>query len=126
MELRRSDWGREIAPAFDLIVGNPPYVAAAEWQQLQPEVREFEPSGALLAGPDGLAAYRALAPDCARLLAPGGSVALEIGAGQGDAVAGILMRAGLAVDERRRDLAGIERCLVARRPASRHPPQGST
>jgi release factor glutamine methyltransferase len=125
VELRRSDWGREIAPAFDLIVGNPPYVAAAEWQQLQPEVREFEPSGALLAGPDGLAAYRALAPDCARLLAPGGSVALEIGAGQGDAVAGILVRAGLAVDERRRDLAGIERCLVARLPASGHPPYGS-
>jgi release factor glutamine methyltransferase len=124
-ELRRSDWGREIAPAFDLIVGNPPYVAASEWQQLPPEVREFEPSGALLAGPDGLAAYRALAPDCARLLAAEGSVALEIGAGQGDAVAGILVRAGLAVDERRRDLAGIERCLVARLPASGHPPHGS-
>jgi release factor glutamine methyltransferase len=116
VELRQSDWGREIAPAFDLIVGNPPYVAAGEWQMLQPEVREFEPSAALLAGPDGLAAYRALAPDCARLLAPGGSVALEIGAGQGDAVAGILARAGLALEERRRDLAGIERCLVARLP----------
>jgi release factor glutamine methyltransferase len=116
VELRQSDWGREIAPAFDLIVGNPPYIAAGEWQMLQPEVREFEPSAALLAGPDGLAAYRALAPDCARLLAPGGSVALEIGAGQGDAVAGILARAGLALEERRRDLAGIERCLVARLP----------
>ena len=124
VELRQDDWGREIAPAFDLIVANPPYVAACEWEALQPEVREFEPSQALLAGPDGLDAYRALAPDCARLMAEGGSVALEIGAGQGDAVAGILMRAGLEVLDRRRDLAGIERCLVARRRgAGRHDSQ---
>jgi release factor glutamine methyltransferase len=116
VELRPGDWGRALAPAFDLIVGNPPYVAASAWPGLQPEVREFEPAGALLAGPDGLDAYRALAPDCARLLAPRGSVALEIGAGQGDAVAHILGQAGLALQERRRDLAGIERCLVASLP----------
>jgi release factor glutamine methyltransferase len=112
-ELRQSDWGRALAAPFDLIVGNPPYVAAAAWPTLQPEVR-FEPSGALLAGPDGLAAYRALAPDVARLLAPDGSIALEIGAGQGEAVARILLDQGLEVIERRCDLAGIERCLVAR------------
>jgi release factor glutamine methyltransferase len=120
-ELRRSDWGRVLTSTFDLIVSNPPYVAAAEWRTLQPEVRDFEPSGALLAGADGLAAYRALAPDCARLLAPGGSVALEIGQGQGDAVAQILLREGLEVGERRRDLAGIERCLIAGRVASGRP-----
>ena len=117
-ELRAGDWGSEIEPPFDLIVSNPPYVAAAEWPKLQPEVRDFEPSAALLAGPDGLDAYRALAADCARLLASGGCVALEIGQGQGDAVAGLLTRAGLEVIERRRDLAGIERCLVARRASS--------
>jgi release factor glutamine methyltransferase len=117
-ELRASDWGSEVEPPFDLIVSNPPYVSAAEWPKLQAEVRDFEPSAALLAGPDGLDAYRALAPDCARLLAPGGCVALEIGQGQGDAVAGLLTRAGLEVVERRQDLAGIGRCLVARRAAS--------
>ena len=117
-ELRVSDWGSGIEPPFDLIVSNPPYVSAAEWPKLQPEVRDFEPSAALLAGPDGLDGYRALAPDCARLLASGGCVALETGQGQGDAVAGLLTRAGLEVIERRRDLAGIERCLVARRAAS--------
>ena len=62
--------------------------------------------------------YRALAPDCARLLASDGCVALEIGQGQSDAVAGLLAREGLEVIERRRDLAGIERCLVARRAVS--------
>jgi release factor glutamine methyltransferase len=119
VELRESDWGQALEPPFDLIVSNPPYVAAAEWRRLQPEVRDFEPSGALVAGPDGLAAYRALAPDCARLLAPGGSIVLEIGAGQGDAVASLLRDQGLEVSERRRDLAGLERCLVARPAASK-------
>ena len=77
--------------AFDLIVGNPPYVAAGDLAGLEPEVRAFEPEIALSAGPDGLAAYRALIPDCARLLAPGGHVVLEIGQGQGAAVAAILV-----------------------------------
>ena len=80
--------GATASPArFDLIVSNPPYVAAGDLAGLEPEVRAFEPALALSAGPDGLAAYRALIPDCARLLAPGGSVALEIGQGQAAAVA---------------------------------------
>jgi len=120
-ELRASDWGSDIEPPFDLIVSNPPYISAAEWPKLQPEVRDFEPSAALLAGPDGLDAYRALAPECGRLLASDGCVALEIGQGQGDAVARLLARERLEVVERRRDLAGIERCLVARRAASGPP-----
>jgi len=111
-------WGAGLAGSFDLIVSNPPYVGAGDLAGLEPEVRAFEPQIALAAGPDGLAAYRALIPDCARLLAPGGSVALEIGQGQG-AVAGLLAAHGLAVIDRRRDLAGIERCLVAQRASHR-------
>jgi release factor glutamine methyltransferase len=107
-------WGQALAGPFDLIVSNPPYVSEADWAVLQPEVREFEPRAALLAGPDGLAAYRELAPDLARLLAPGASACLEIGAGQADAVATILQSCGLRVAGRWRDLAGIERCLVGR------------
>jgi release factor glutamine methyltransferase len=107
-------WGQALAGPFDLIVSNPPYVGEGDWAALQPEVRNFEPQAALLAGPDGLAAYRALAPDLARLLAPGASACLEIGFGQGDAVAAILRSCGLAVAGRRQDLAGIERCLVGR------------
>ena len=110
-------WGEGVDGAFDVIVSNPPYVAESEWPDLQPEIRGFEPKAALVAGPDGLAAYRALAPDCARLLAGGGLCALEIGYGQGDAVAAILSDHGLTVLARCRDLAGIERCLVARRAA---------
>jgi release factor glutamine methyltransferase len=111
-------WGAGVAGRFDLIVSNPPYVAEGDWDGLQPEIREYEPKAALVAGPDGLAAYRALAPDCARLLAPGGLCALEIGYGQGDAVAGLLAAAGLTVVRRRCDLAGIERCVLARHQPS--------
>ncbi len=107
-------WGVDLTGAFDLIVANPPYVGAGERAGLEPEVREFEPQIALLAGPDGLDAYRALIPDCARLLAGGGAIGLEIGQGQGEAVAAILARHGLEVVEQRPDLAGILRCLVAR------------
>ena len=108
------DWGRGLDGPFDLIVSNPPYVRGIDWTGLQPEVRDFEPPAALLAGPDGLDAYRALAPDCLRLLATDGALALEIGQGQGDAVKAILAAHGLKVVERRRDLGGVERCLVAR------------
>jgi release factor glutamine methyltransferase len=114
-EFVRGSWGAALAGGFDLIVSNPPYVAAGEFAGLAPEVRAYEPALALAAGADGLAAYRALAPDCARLLARGGSLYLEIGQGQGNRVAEILQRYGLHVVERRADLAGIERCLVAQR-----------
>jgi release factor glutamine methyltransferase len=110
---RCGHWGQGLEGAFELIVSNPPYIAESEWPTLQPEIRAFEPKAALVAGSDGLAAYRALAPDCARLLAPDGLCALEIGCGQGDRVAGILKGYGLSVTDRYRDLAGIERCLVA-------------
>jgi release factor glutamine methyltransferase len=112
-DFRRGHWGEGVAGPFDVIVSNPPYVAESEWPFLQPEIRDFEPKAALVAGPDGLAAYRALAPDCARLLARGGLCALEVGSGQGDAVTALLGAHGLTVVARRRDLAGIERCLVA-------------
>ena len=93
-EFRQARWGAGLQERFALIVSNPPYVAQAEWARLQPEIRRFEPK-ALVAGPDGLGAYRALAPDCARLLAADGLCALEIGLGQGDAVAALLAVHGL-------------------------------
>jgi release factor glutamine methyltransferase len=114
---RQGQWGDGLQERFDLIVSNPPYLREAEWDQLQPEIRCFEPKGALLAGPDGLDAYRELAPDCARLLRPDGVCALEIGLGQAGTVSALLARQGLEVIGRHRDLAGIERCLVARRAA---------
>lgn len=108
-------WGAALGGGFDLIVSNPPYIPAPMLAGLTPEVRDFEPQGALAAGEDGLDAYRALLPDVARLLAPGGLAALELGQGQAAAVEALARAAGLAPAGLRRDLAGIERCLLLRR-----------
>jgi len=108
-EFRSGDWGEGIAERFDLILCNPPYVASAA--DLPADVVDFEPHGALFAGGDGLDAYRALAPQLARLLAPGGVACLEIGAGQEKAVAALMTAAGFTI-ESRKDLNGIVRCLV--------------
>ncbi len=110
---RRGDWGRGLEGAFDLIVVNPPYLATAGIDHLEPEVARYEPRRALDGGADGLEGYRALAPNLARLLAPRGRAVLEIGLGQRPAVAALLARHGLGVIGTGRDLGGIERCLVA-------------
>ncbi|HEU5141945.1 MAG TPA: peptide chain release factor N(5)-glutamine methyltransferase [Solirubrobacterales bacterium] len=96
---------------FDLVVANLPYVGEVEWPRLEPEVTEWEPREALLAGPDGLDALRALVPLLSRV-AP--VVGFEVGAGQADAVADMVRSAGFEVAETRRDLAGIERVVVGR------------
>jgi release factor glutamine methyltransferase len=108
---------------FDLVLANLPYVAESDWSSLQPEVTQWEPREALLAGPDGLDAIRALLSDSVRRLSPhatqatNGSVvfALEIGAGQAEAVAGLLRAAGFSSIETRPDLAGIERVVSGER-----------
>lgn len=107
------DWGAAIGGQWQVILCNPPYVKTADIGRLAPEVGRFEPRAALDGGPDGLAAYRRVIPDIARLLAPGGLAALELGAGQARRVEGLLQRAGLVPLARARDLAGIERCLLA-------------
>jgi release factor glutamine methyltransferase len=109
------DWGSAICGSFDAVVANPPYVASGEIAALPPEVRDFDPRRALDGGADGLAAYRAIAADLPRLLLPDGVFATEIGTGQHQAVSSLLSNAGLAIDEILPDLAGIARCIVARR-----------
>ena len=111
-----ADWGRGLDGCFDAILANPPYIPEDEIARLEPEVAVFDPRLALAGGPDGLDCYRVLAPDVARLLAPGGAAALEVGAGQDAAVGRMLQDAGLAVAEIRRDLGGVPRCVVAIRP----------
>lgn len=95
--------------AFDLILCNPPYIAADA--ALSPEVAEYEPASALFAGRDGLDDYRAIAPVLGRQIAPGGVACIEIGYDQGESAATLFRAAGLAV-ALRRDLAGRDRCLV--------------
>jgi release factor glutamine methyltransferase len=104
---------------FDLVLTNLPYVAERDWPSLQPEVREWEPREALLAGEDGLDAYRTLIPECVRSLSPAGlqatnavGLAVEVGEGQAPAVAELMRAAGFGAVETRRDLAGIERVVV--------------
>lgn len=106
-------WGRALTGRFDVILANPPYVPHADWAALDDEVRCYEPKSALLAGADGLDAYRALAPDVSRLLAPGGLFVGEIGIGQATEAERILSRVNLTVHEVRCDLSGIPRCLLA-------------
>ena len=93
--LLRGDWTWGIDDAaFDLVVSNPPYIPTADIDTLDPEVRDHEPRLALDGGPDGLDAYRVLAPEILRVLRPDGMFAVEIGWDQGPAVAALFEAAG--------------------------------
>ena len=107
---RLGDWAEDVDGRFDLILANPPYVGTGE--ALPPEVRAYEPAEALFGGADGLDAYRALAPELPRLLAPGGAACIEIGATQGAAVRALVEAQGLATTLCR-DLGGRDRCVMA-------------
>jgi release factor glutamine methyltransferase len=96
---------------FDLIVCNPPYVAHGDIAALAPEVRDYDPAVALDGGADGLHGYRAVAAEARRLLAAGGQLIVELGAGQEQAVRALFTNAGLTPDAVRPDLAGIPRAL---------------
>ncbi len=109
------DWGAGLDGSWQLIVSNPPYIKEAEIGELAPEVALYEPRLALIAGSDGLDAYRKLLPQAARLLDWGGILALEVGCGQQDAVTALLAESGFSPLGRYRDLGGIERCLLATR-----------
>jgi release factor glutamine methyltransferase len=98
---------------FDLIVSNPPYVVRADIASLVPEVRDYAPTAALDGGVDGLDAYRAIAREVPGLLAPGGRLIVELGAGQEPAVHALFTNSGLRVTGVRQDLAGIPRALSA-------------
>jgi release factor glutamine methyltransferase len=98
---------------FDLLVSNPPYIAHDEIMSLAPEVKNYDPTVALDGGADGLAAYRAIAADAKRLLAPGARMFVELGAGQEAAVRDLFTNVGLTAGIARPDLAGIPRVLGA-------------
>jgi release factor glutamine methyltransferase len=97
------DWMDGIEGRFDLVVSNPPYIPAAEVAALAADVREWEPRHALTAGPTGLEAYRRIAARLGAVLASGGRALLEVGAGQGAAVAALLPGARVHPDLDGRD-----------------------
>jgi release factor glutamine methyltransferase len=102
-------------PHFDLVLSNPPYVAAEDAAALPAQVREHEPAVALFSGSSGLDSYRRLIPQAIRRLVPGGGLLLEIGAGMSEQVSLLLEEAAFAVENIARDLQGIPRCILARR-----------
>ncbi len=107
------DWGQALQGRFDLILSNPPYIAAQDIAGLMPEVARHEPASALDGGADGLDAYRKIIAALPGLLAPGGVAVVELGAGQAHSIAALAAQGGLAC-ETRRDLAGIERAAILR------------
>jgi len=109
----QSDWCDRVVGSFDVIIANPPYIASDEIDRLEPEVALYEPRRALDGGADGLCAFRQLAGQVGRHLRADGLLVLEIGAGQAGAVCDLVRAEGLTIRAVKRDLAGIERCIVA-------------
>ncbi|MGJ8624042.1 MAG: peptide chain release factor N(5)-glutamine methyltransferase [Yoonia sp.] len=114
--LLQSDWFAAVTGPFDLIVSNPPYIALEEMDALQPEVRLFEPQGALTDGADGLSAYRRIIGDAGDYLSPDGRLILEIGPTQGDAVRAMMADAGFGAVQVIPDLDGRDRVVSGQKP----------
>jgi len=121
LALMRGDWAVGLADdSFDLVVANPPYIASDVIATLEPEVSRYEPRLALDGGPDGLAAYRILAPEILRVLKPGGRFAVEIGYDQKTAVEALFRAAGAAALTTLRDLGDRDRVVTgAKNPLER-------
>ena len=116
VEFRAGSWFEPVGgERFDVIVSNPPYVAEQDPHLSQGDL-PFEPSLALTAGSDGLNALRAIVSGAPRYLSPGGSLLVEHGFGQAEAVAQLLRSAALTDVIARTDLAGIPRAVAGRRP----------
>ncbi len=116
-----ADWSSGLRGTFDVVVANPPYIPEADLAGLAPEVARFEPRTALVAGADGLDDYRRIARALPELLAPGGLVGLEVGSGQAGAVADLLSAEGLLVSGTVRDLAMVERVVLAKKRLANTP-----
>jgi release factor glutamine methyltransferase len=108
------DWATAVSGEFDIILANPPYIASEAVARLPREVACHDPWRALDGGEDGLRSLRKIAEAAPRLLSPDGILAIEIGAGQAEAVTTIMKDNSLAVDGIEEDLAGIARCVIAR------------
>ncbi|MBQ2401319.1 MAG: peptide chain release factor N(5)-glutamine methyltransferase, partial [Lachnospiraceae bacterium] len=102
------------ADKFDIIVSNPPYIPSDVIEELEPEVRDFEPRSALDGTEDGLFFYEKLAEECGRFLKENGSVYFEIGHDQGEAVENLLRTHGFKDTKTIKDLAGNDRVVCGR------------
>ena len=122
VRLVRADFTEPLVPtlaqagSLDLVLANPPYVSEAEYAELDPGVRDFEPRAALLGPEEGLWHLRRLAPHAGAALRPGGLLLVEIGWTQGDAAKDVLAAAGYVDARIYRDLAGRPRVACGRAP----------
>jgi len=117
LAFREGSWfaalGEDVGRRFDLIVSNPPYIVSAGVDELEPEVKDFDPRLALDGGPDGLAPYRVIAREAAAWLKPGGTVLVEIGYDQGAAVLALFTEHGFSEVSLFQDLNGLDRVVRA-------------
>lgn len=118
---QHSDWYAAVEGRFDLIVSNPPYIAAPDHATLAPETRDWEPRMALVprgCTGDGLSDYARIAAQATQYMAPGGWLVVETGLGQTEAVGALLEAKGLSSVQSHDDLTGRARVVMAQRPAS--------
>lgn len=113
----QSDWFANVSGRFDLIVSNPPYIAADEMAHLAEDVLNWEPHAALTPGGDGLAAYRKIAAGAGARLHAGGRLMVEIGPTQAHAVSDMLLAQGFESITVLQDLDGRDRVVSAQKPA---------
>jgi release factor glutamine methyltransferase len=119
VELRQADLlAGAIEHSLRLVISNPPYVASGDMSALAPDIRLYEPASALEAGSDGLAVFRRLLPQAALALTPGGSVLLEVGAGQAAALADLAREAGFCLVAVHKDLSQKDRIVAATLPGA--------
>jgi release factor glutamine methyltransferase len=100
---------------FDLIISNPPYIPSAEIETLDPEVRDFDPRGALDGGNDGLDFYRRFAAEARSFLKPDGKIMVEFGDGQSESIRNIFEEQNWIVEAVREDYTQRQRILIARK-----------
>ncbi len=110
-----SNWGKEIEGKYDLVISNPPYIKSSDIKNLDPEVSVYEPKLALDGGNNGLECYNELAFFVVRSLLDNGYVVMEHGISQEEDIKAIFESYGLAFVASRKDLLGINRCIIFRK-----------
>lgn len=103
----------DLSGKFDVIMANPPYIMSSEIEGLEPEVSVHEPRLALDGGPDGLDFYRKISARASLWIKPGGTLVMEIGSRQAEAVTSMLSAAGFRDVSVMKDLAGLDRVVLA-------------
>ena len=109
-----SDWTEKVEDQFDIVIANPPYIPSSDIPNLEADVAQYEPLSALDGGANGLESYRKILRQLPKVLMDDASIFLESGAGQASAVSEMVREIGFQHIETKKDLAGIERCVIGK------------